>query len=188
MPDRFELTRRDALAAVAAGGLAVGIGIKYTANGVRDTVDPTSENQPSTLGEHELSTLVGIAEIVYPSAVSGVESFVRTYLEGRATRRPDHAARIAETVAVLDELGVDWYDARFLELDADTREALLREVGADTAEGDSTGTTAEQVRYYLVNELLYALYASPTGGELVGIENPQGHPGGLESYQRGPGE
>jgi hypothetical protein len=42
------------------------------------------------------------------------------------------------------------------------------------------------VRYYVVNELLYALYTSPTGGELVGIENPQGHPGGHESYQHEP--
>jgi hypothetical protein len=42
------------------------------------------------------------------------------------------------------------------------------------------------VRYYVVNELLLALYASPTGGELVGIENPQGHPGGTASYQQGP--
>ncbi|MEA5408870.1 hypothetical protein VB773_15715 [Haloarculaceae archaeon H-GB2-1] len=55
-----------------------------------------------------------------------------------------------------------------------------------TAEPNPDGTTAERVRYYLVNEPLYALYASPTGGTLVGIENPQGHPGGTESYQRGP--
>jgi len=65
------------------------------------------------------------------------------------------------------------------------RDSLLREVGADTAPPDPDGTNAERVRFYVVNELLYALYTSPTGGELVGIENPQGHPGGTDTYQRG---
>jgi hypothetical protein len=61
-------------------------------------------------------------------------------------------------------------------------------MGADTADPDPDpdGTDAGRVRYYVVNELLYALYASPTGGELVGIENPRGYPGGTASYRRGP--
>jgi len=54
------------------------------------------------------------------------------------------------------------------------------------ADENPDGTAAERVRFFVVNELLLALYASPTGGELVGIENPQGYAGGAESYQRGP--
>jgi hypothetical protein len=59
-------------------------------------------------------------------------------------------------------------------------------MNADTLEPDPRGSDEQRVRYFVVNELLFALYASPTGGELVGIENPQGHPGGIQSYQRGP--
>jgi hypothetical protein len=36
--------------------------------------------------------------------------------------------------------------------------------------------------------MLYALFTSPTGSELVGIENPTGHPGGYESLTRLPEE
>jgi hypothetical protein len=43
------------------------------------------------------------------------------------------------------------------------------------------------VRHLVVNDLLYALYASPTGARLAGLENPPGHPGGIESYREGPG-
>jgi hypothetical protein len=72
-------------------------------------------------------------------------------------------------------------------LSEEAGDEALREMGVHTAEPDPAGTTAERVRYYLVNEVLYALYASPKGGELVGIENPQGYPGGANSYQQGPG-
>jgi hypothetical protein len=60
------------------------------------------------------------------------------------------------------------------------------EMGLSITDPRPAGTDRERVRYYLVDELLYALYASPTGGRLLGIENPPGHPGGLDSYQRGP--
>ena len=89
-------------------------------------------------------------------------------------------------MAELNDRAEAWYGAPFAALPVEDRDSLLREVGADTAEEDPAGTTAERVRYYVVNDLLMALYASPTGGELVGIENPQGHPGGTDNYQRGP--
>jgi hypothetical protein len=59
-------------------------------------------------------------------------------------------------------------------------------MGVDLVDPDPDGFSAERVRFYLVNELLYALYSSPTGGTLLGLENPQGYPGGSESYQQGP--
>jgi len=48
----------------------------------------------------------------------------------------------------------------------------------DTAGPDPDGVAGERIRYYLVNELLYAFYASPTGAGLVGLENPRPIPAG----------
>ncbi len=189
----MELTRRDALAAVAALGGAAGAGTALLTDARRDQPEATGTAEvdragaeAGQLGDHERRTMVAIARVVYPSAVSGTETFVRTYLDRRTAARPTLAASIAETVSTLDDLGRDWHGERFVDLDSETAERLLREVGADTADADPAGTDAERVRYRLVNELLFALYASPTGGRLVGIENPQGHPGGLASYREGP--
>lgn len=174
----MELTRRDALVALGAVG-AIGAGT--AAVGVRDLGDGESdENDGRTL-----ETLVAAAEVVYPSELSGTAAFVETFLEGRLDRE-SHAAGLRDAVGELDELAAEWYDEEFAALSPDERDRLLREVGAHTAEEAPDGTTAERVRYYVVNELLLALYSSPTGGELVGLENPQGHPGGIDSYRRGP--
>jgi len=89
-------------------------------------------------------------------------------------------------VAELDAFTTEWEDAPFRELGTERRDATLRAMGVDTAEPNPDGNPRERVRYYLVNELLFALYSSPTGGELVGLENPQGHPGGTESYRQPP--
>lgn len=193
MPGPVKLTRRDALAALAASGLAAGVAVERLADGARDTVGEPVPHDPADLsttggafGDHERETLVALAHVVYPSAVTGVEAFVQTYFDRRTDQRPARATQIAEVIAQLDDLGTDWHGGPVIELDSMTREQLLREVGADTAVADPTGTTAERVRHFLVNELLFALYTSPAGGRLAGIENPQGHPGGLASYQRGP--
>jgi hypothetical protein len=170
----MELTRRDALAALAAGGVAVGAGVFEEA---------WRDDATAAFGAHERETLLAVAGVVYPSALEGVDSFVDAYLRGR-TNRPEYAEGAAGAVATLDDHAGAWYGDAFVDLDEP--ESLLRELGADTAEPDPDGSPAERVRYYLVNELLFALYASPTGGELVGIENPQGHPGGTTSYRRGP--
>lgn len=188
----MELTRRDALAALAVVGAGAGGTSAFLAESQRDDGPPGApsdgvEQPPASIDEHELETLIAVAEVVYPSAVTEVESFVRTFFRGRLADRPALVAGISAAVSRLDELGLDWHGAAAVDLDRETRERLLREVGADTAEAAPEGTPAERVRYFLVNELLFALYASPTGGELVGLENPQGHPGGLDSYRRGRG-
>ena len=172
----MELTRRDALAALAAGGTALG------------GVAALRQREPDgeAVGEHETATLEAAARVLYPSAVSGVSEFVEGYATGRYRDRPEHARGVAEAVATLDEYAREWYDGAYRDLDAEVRDSLLSEMGLDVADPDPGGDDPERVRYYVVNELLYALYASPTGGRLVGIENPQGHPGGTESYQRGP--
>jgi len=129
--------------------------------------------------------MVAVATVVYPSAVDGVEAFVNRFLDGRLTGST-HADGLHTAVSELDDAARSWHGVPIADLSESDCDRLLREVGADIAEEDRDGTLAERVRYYVVNELLLALYASPTGGELVGLENPQGTPGGTESYQRGP--
>ena len=172
----MELTRRDALVALGA------VGAGTAAVGVRDLGDGGSDENDGRI----LEALVAAAEVVYPSELSGIETFVETFLEGRLDRE-DHAAGLHDAVEELDDLAAEWYDGRFAALPPADRDRLLREVGAHTADENPDGTTAQRVRYYVVNELLLALYSSPTGGELVGLENPQGHPGGIDSYRRGSG-
>ena len=173
----MQLSRRDAITALGA----VGAGAGAAAYAARESDDP-----PSGESGPDVETLTAVAEVVYPDEVTGLGSFIEAYARRRAAGDDEHARGVRAAVVELNDRAEAWYDAPFAELPVEDRDSLLREVGADTAEEVPDGTTAERVRYYVVNDLLLALYASPTGGELVGIENPQGHPGGTDSYQRGP--
>lgn len=173
---RMELTRRDAIAALAATGIAV--------SGTTMLLDDVDDD--GQIGDHEVQTLTAVADVVYPSAVDGVDAFVEQFVRGRAAERPDHAAGIADAVGYLDEYASTFYDREFASLDPDTAREALDRMAVDTADPDPDGVNVERVRYYVINELLFALYASPTGGKLVGLENPQGHPGGTRSYRRRP--
>ncbi len=180
----MQLTRRDATAALAALGAtgAIAFGGPRLQKSRQD--DSPSKGNGPTDGEVK-SALIAVAAVVYPTEVSSVNEFVDGFLEGRLASQP-HADGIRSAVTELDELARSWYDAGVTDLSPEELDRLLRDAGADSADEDPSGTTAEQIRYYVVNELLLALYASPKGGELVGIENPQGHPGGTDSYGRGP--
>ena len=179
----MELTRRDAAAALAAIGATGGVAAIGMSRSRRDRERGPRPIEDAS-DDRVRATLTAVAEVVYPSEVSGIEEFVGGFLEGRLSEGA-HANGVRDTVAELDEHARSWYDRRVTELSVEARDRLLREVGADTAEEDPDGTTAERVRYYVVNELLLALYSSPKGVKLVGIENPQGYPGGTESYTRG---
>ncbi|MEA1930959.1 MAG: gluconate 2-dehydrogenase subunit 3 family protein [Euryarchaeota archaeon] len=166
----MELTRRDAVAALGAlGAGTAGAGCL----------------QEDASDESVQEALVATAEVLYPSAVEGIDEFVETFLAGRLDEGP-HAEGVRAAVDALERRAESWYGDRFAGLAVDDRDSVLQEAGVAAAEEDPDGTPAERIRYYVVNELLLALYSSPTGGELVGIENPQGHAGGLDSYQRGP--
>jgi hypothetical protein len=187
----MELTRRDALAALAASGVAVGTGAvlqgtPFAEDGDSGTAASSDELPDDPTAEDRMATLLAVAAVVYPSGLSGVEEFVRTYALGRTEDRADYRRGMVEALSTLDRYARTWYDADFRDLDAETRASVLDEMGADAAEPDPDGPDSARVRFYVVNDLLFALYASPTGGELVGIENPQGHPGGTDSYRRGP--
>jgi hypothetical protein len=187
-----ELSRRDAIAALGAAGVATaGLGALTWEALDEDGEDGSDESETTETERREPSptereTLVAAAEALYPSEVSGVETFVETYVVGRLRDRQDHEAGVREAARAIDDYARQWYDGPYAELDRGTRQDIFDEWGLDITDPVPDGSRRERVRYYLVNELLYAFYSSPTGGELVGIENPQGHPGGTDSYQRGP--
>jgi hypothetical protein len=172
----MDLSRRDALAALAATGVAGVAG----AMALDDGSGSPEASTPSAAAD-DLAPLVAVAETVYPSAATGVDAFVRTYVDGLPSDRRDD---VLTTTADLDATARDWFDASLPDLDRSTRDRLLRDLGVDVADPDPDGNLSDRVRHHLVNELLYAFYASPTGGRLVGIENPIAYPGGTESYRR----
>ena len=181
----MKLTRRDAVAALVGAGVIGGAGAAALARD-RFQAGSNAANGEGEGAEAVVAALVGTARAVYPSDVENVAAFVETYAATKLDRRPEFRAGAADALSDLDAEARITFDARFAALDPVENETVLRRTGAETAEPDPEGTTAEQVRYCFVNEVLYALYGSPTGGELVGIENPQGHPGGTDSYRRRP--
>jgi hypothetical protein len=187
-----KLTRRDALAALAGTGIVLGSGAAaFSREGAEtlETDDTGSGNSTDALPsvDETLATLVATAEVVYPSTVDGIPEFVETYSLGRVDHRAEYLQGVREAAADLDTHAQLWFDAEsFATLGVDQRDDLLHEMGVHTAEEQPDGTIAERVRHFVVNDLLYALYTSTTGSELVGLENPPGHPGGTESYRRGP--
>jgi hypothetical protein len=182
----MELTRRDALAALAAAGVAAESALAGCATD-GDGPDEVTGTAPDPITDRQLSVLTATAAVVYPGEVENVDSFVEEFVTGRASAKPDHARGVADAADYVAEWTDAWYDSGYVDLAPTERESALDRMGVREADPAPDGTDAQRVRYYVVNELLFALYASPTGGELVGIENPQGHPGGIESYRRGPG-
>jgi len=177
-----ELTRRDAMAALSAVGASLAGCVAPSA----DEGGAARDGDGRDLSEHDRRTLVAAAEVLYPEDVTGIDRFVERYAGGRTADRPDHAEGIADALAYLDAYCKSWYGSEFAALSPDERDEALRRMGAEETEPDPAGGDVERLRYFVINDLLLALYASPTGGQLVGIENPPGHPGGLASYQRGP--
>ena len=173
----YTLTRRDALKALGAAGITVAGGATALTWADQDT---------RALTDHDRETLVAVGRTVYPSAVSNVAEFVEAYVAGRLADDPGRADALSDAVELLDGYALEWERRRFSALDPETRDDTLRGFGVDTADPDPKGAPRQRVRYYLVNDLQYALYTSPTGGNLVGIENPQGHPGGTTSYRQPP--
>jgi len=193
----MRLSRRDALAALAAAGAAGSSAVLAgrsppVAAGDDDTSGDDVDGgvarddefgAETDVDEAVVDALTAAAEVLYPSAVEGHREFVRVYAIGRVA---DDAYRegLARAVADLDDTARDWYGEGYAALDAGDRDELLTQLGVATAEPAPDGPIFARLRYYVVDELLFALYASPTGGRLVGIENPAGYPGGVESYRR----
>jgi len=184
----MRLTRRDALAALSAVGISSAAGCSAPdadSWGEEPTSDESEPPDPE-LAEDDLETLVALAGVLYPSEVENVAEFVGEWVRPRVRERPEHGRGMLEAVSTLNEYAENREGAQYVDLDPETREELLSYMAVDTAEPDPHGDDDERVRYYLVNDLLFGLYASPTGASLAGLENPPGYPGGTASYQRGP--
>jgi hypothetical protein len=176
-----KLSRRDALAALATTSVGAVAGCSTLSE--TDEVDTATDG---SLDDAALDVLVAAAEVLYPSDVTGVDEFVRTYAVSRVATDAGHEAGLARTARDLNEVAKDWEGAGFASLDRATRDDVLRSTAVGTVRPDPNGTFTARLRYYVVNDLLYAFYASPKGGKTVGIENPVGYPGGTESYQKPP--
>lgn len=183
----MRLTRRDALAALSAIGAGGVAGCSAPSGDSADGETATSSDAANPeLGDDDLETLVALAEVLYPSEVENVAEFVAEWVRPRVCDRSEHGQGILDAVATLDAYAENLEGERYAGLDAATREDLLSYMAVDTAKPDPNGDDDERVRYYLVNDLLFGLYASPTGASLAGLENPPGYPGGTSSYQKGP--
>ncbi|PSP85513.1 hypothetical protein BRC96_01920 [Halobacteriales archaeon QS_6_64_34] len=176
-----ELDRRDVLKALGAAGITVGTG-----TALLEWADDDEESGDPVVTDHERRTLHAVARTVYPSEVSAIPSFVDGYMSRRLRADLDRVDAVLDALSALDSYAREWEDADFRELTPAKQDETLRAMGVDKADPVPDGDPRERVRYYLVNELVYGLYTSPTGGELVGIENPQGYPGGTGSYQQPP--
>jgi len=172
------LTRRDALLSAVAGvlcgcGLA---GLHTVESGSSAAAEPDRSVDGSVdLAPETVATLISIAEVVYPSAVEVTPSFVETYaVRGGA----NETAGIQAATEDLDAAAREMTGRRFGALPPAQREGVLRELGIGSVHPRPNGTISARIRYYLVNGLLLALFTTPKGGRLFGIDNPTGHPGG----------
>lgn len=164
----MRLTRRDALSALVLGTAAVGASELTALHG-------TSEARVQ-LEESELAVLYALADAIYPSSVEVSPEFVVGYAE-RLT--PRHRGAVARSVDELNQLTKLEVGREFDQVESSTRrQRVLEQIGLDRVRSSPDGTSLERIRYYLVNGLLFALFTSPRGSELVGIQNPVGHPGG----------
>lgn len=169
----MELNRRDAL--IALGGL----GLTTVAWLDRVNVDE------SPLSEREVEILVNIGAVIYPTEVEVTPEFVRTYVVGQQKLDPEQPGAIRRSLERLAVESRRHTGNAIGDLSREQLDAVLRNTGAANALPNPDGTDAEQIRYYIVNNLLYALYTTPKGGELVGNPNPPGYPGGTEAYRDG---
>lgn len=172
----MELTRRDALVALSGGAAAATGAVLVSKQTDNDTAD-------SALDDDARSTLVALAESIYPPEVTPTRAFVSAYVDGHSEQR---RSEIAAAIERLDTGSRRYTGSDFAELSERKRMVVLKRMGVDRANSDPDGSVPARIRYQLVNSLLYAVFSSPTGSELAGIENPTGHPGGYESLMRTP--
>lgn len=167
----MELSRRDALAALGAAGATAAAGCGSLFSGGEDT------DTPGTAPEME--TLVALAEVLYPLDAEPTVDFVETYLLGRVVDEELYREDLASGVETLDGLADDEFSRPFGELSPAERKRLVQRTDLRSGESVPDGSAVERVNYHLIDELLFAFYSSPVGGELVGNTNPGGFPGGF---------
>jgi hypothetical protein len=155
----MELIRREAVVPLAAAGVTVGGGALLAADRDWQLTDPGQV-------DHDLDTMRALVPVLCPSEVTATDGFVETYVHGRIDDDEAYREAVGEAVAALDERAVERRGAPFVDLDAAECEGLLHDLGMSSTEPDPEGTDAERIRYYLVNELLFALFTTPTSEPL----------------------
>lgn len=170
----MKLTRRDALLALGAasvGAAAVGSARQTT------SVD---------LSEAQITTrLHAVAESVYPEEIEVTRGFIVSYAQRRLENRDEYRHEQADALEILDNRARSFAGRPYPSLSIDRRQTVLRDMGVLRALPVPDGTAEERIRFFVVNDLLYVLFSTPTGGEALGCANPPGYPGGLEAYQGG---
>jgi len=172
----MKLTRRDALLALAGGGLVASAAV----------AEDTTDVGDATVSENDLDTLAALAEVLYPSTVTVTDRFLETYVLGRRSVDKQYMIGLNEALDVVRSTSRHETGRSYASLDTALGSDVLRATGADRAYADPQGTVAERIRYYVIDELMYALYTTPKGAALAGNQNPTGYPGGTEAYQQRP--
>ncbi len=178
------LSRREAL--LTLGGIGVGTAVFGSQSTGSTTGDGGTGSDDGVATPARVATVTAAAEVVYPPNVSVDDVFVRQYVFGRVGPTEDHFERLAAVVDTVDREARLRFGKRFASLSKGDRRRVLTGLGTFAVHPNRRGTTAERVRFHLVNDLLYALFTLPRGGRLMGVPNPPGYPGGNELYQRGP--
>lgn len=174
----MELTRRDALVALAGGA-----GVSAAAGGVAERL---SGETAASFDQTRIRQLRTVAAVVFPSEVDVTREFIETYVIGRSVDRERYLEGVVDALEALNQKSQDRFGRPVTSLSEANLNRLLRQTGVGTSTPVPDGTIPERIRYYVVNDLLYALYTTPVGGRLVNYENPDGYPGGTEAYQQGP--
>lgn len=177
-------TRRRTLLGLV-GALLGGAGYGAVRFGERSAATRAGE-EPSV--QQRVATMRALASSIYPPSVDVDRSFVERQVFGRPEPKPDYFEGRRTAIEAVEEYALANLGARPDGLSTDDRRRLLHSMGATAVNPTHDGTTAERIRHYVINDLLYALFTSPASTPLTGIENPPGYPGGRKAYQRGPDE
>ena len=161
----MKLTRRDALSALAAAGITSTAGCAGLSESNADT--------------SPMETLVGVANVLYPSEVEPTKDFIEAFMFGRITDEEAYRQRLTAGIETLNTLADEAFGSPFAVLGDDDRVALFEQTALRSGDSVQDGTDIEQLNYHVLDELLFAFYSSPKGGELVGNPNPRGFPGGM---------
>jgi len=172
----MKLSRRDALVVFAGGGLVASTALDSALGPERDT----------TITDRHVDDLVDICRILYPSSIEPSRDFVETFVVGRYRGREEHLLGLVDSLGEIRTASKRETGRSFSELPRSQQETVLRATGADRAYPDPDGAIAQQIRHYVIDDLLYAFYKTPAGGKLVGNANPTGYPGGTDAYQQSP--
>ena len=181
-------TRRQTLLALGGATLgAAGYGYGVASTSDRSSVAGARDGENS-VDPPQVETLTAIAAAVYPSEVNVDQTYVEQHVLNRTEPKPGHFDGLLSAIEAVDDYARARFGGRMPDISEGRRRQVLHSMGVTTVHPTPDGTTAERVRYYLINDLLYALFTSPASSALTGIDNPPGYPGGREAYQRGPNE